>query len=176
MRKTIKDLIQEHDKIMHVLEIVEKVQGEKKLSEKEELFFYSELSEFIQTFADKCHHGKEEINLYHILAPLGDLSERKMIEELIEEHNQSRGLQKELQKAAEEGRLMEAAAKALEYRQLLLAHIHHENQEMFPSIEKRITDELDETIYGRFMAVEKRTLGDAGIARIDEMIKGWENL
>ena len=176
MRKTIKDLIQEHDKIMRVLEIVEKVQGEKKLGEKEELLFYAELSEFIQTFADKCHHGKEEVNLYHILAPLGDLSERKMIEELLDEHNQSRILQKELQKATEEGRLMEAATKAEEYRQLLLAHIYHENQEMFPSIEKRITDELDETIYGRFLAVEKRTLGDAGIGRIDEMIKGWESL
>ena len=176
MRKTIKDLIQEHEKIMHVLEIVEKVQGEKKLGEKEELKFYSELAEFIQTFADKCHHGKEEVNLYHILAPLGDLSERKMVEELLEEHNQSRILQKELQKATEEGRLMDAATKALEYRKLLLSHIYHENEEMFPSMEKRITDELDETIYGRFLAVEKMTLGDAGIARIDEMIKGWESL
>lgn len=176
MRKTIKDLIQEHDKIMHVLDIVEKVQAEKKLGEKAELIFYAELAEFIQTFADKCHHGKEEINLYHILAPLGDLSERKMIEELLDEHNQSRILQKELQKATEEGQLMVAATKAGEYRKLLLSHIYHENQEMFPSIEKRITDELDDTIYGRFMGVEKRTLGDAGIARIDEMIKGWENL
>jgi hemerythrin-like domain-containing protein len=176
MKKTINDLLQEHEKIMKVLDIVEKVQEEKKLGEKEELNFYLELSEFIQTFADKCHHGKEEINLYHILAPLGDVSEKKMIEELVGEHNQSRSLQKEIQKAAEEGRLKDAAKAAGEYRKLLLSHISHENEKMFPSVEKRITNELDDTIYGRFLAVEKRTLGEAGVAGIDEMIRGWENL
>jgi hemerythrin-like domain-containing protein len=176
MKKTINDLLQEHEKIMKVLDIVEKVQEEKKLGEKEELNFYLELSEFIQTFADKCHHGKEEINLYHILAPLGDVSEKKMIEELVVEHNQSRRLQKEIQKAAEEGRLSEAAKAVGEYRKLLLSHIRHENEEMFTSADKRITSELDDAIYGRFLAVEKRTLGEAGVAGIDEMIRGWENL
>lgn len=176
MKKTISDLLQEHEKIMKVLDIVEKVQEEKKLGESQELKFYSELAEFIQTFADKCHHGKEEINLYHILAPLGDVSEKKMIEELVGEHNQSRILQREIQKATEEGRIMDAAKAAGDYRKLLLSHISHENEKMFPSVEKRITDELDGTIYGRFLAVEKRTLGKAGIERIDEMIKGWENL
>lgn len=176
MKKTIDDLLLEHEKIMKVLDIVEKVQEEKKLGEKEELGFYLELAEFIQTFADKCHHGKEELNLYHILAPLGDVSEKKMIEELVGEHNQSRSLQKEMRKAAEEGRLKDAANSAGEYRKLLLSHISHENEKMFPSVEKRITKELDDNIYGRFLAVEKRTLGEAGIARIDEMIKGWESL
>lgn len=176
MRKTINDLLQEHDKIMKVLDIVGKLQEEKRLNEQEELKFYSELAEFIQTFADKCHHGKEEINLYHILAPLGDVSEKKMIEELVDEHNQSRILQKELMMAAEEGRLVDAAKKAGEYRKLLLFHISHENEKMFPSVEKRITKELDDTIYERFQAVEERTLGEEGIARIDEMIKGWESL
>lgn len=176
MRKTINDLLLEHEKIMKVLDIIVRIQEEKKLQEQEELRFYKELSEFIQLFADKCHHGKEEINLYHILAPLGDVSEKKMIEELVEEHHQSRILQKELLKAAEEGRLKDAAKAAGLYRKLLLSHISHENEKMFPSVEKRISKELDDTIYERFQAVEKRTLGDAGIAGIDEMIKGWENL
>jgi hemerythrin-like domain-containing protein len=127
-------------------------------------------------FADRCHHGKEEVNLYHILAPLGDVSERKMIEELVDEHNQSRILEKELKKAAEEGRLMEASKVAGDYRELLLSHIKHENEDMFPSMVKRISDELDDSIYGRFLAVEKRTLGDGGIARIDEIIREWEKL
>lgn len=176
MKKTIDDLLQEHEKIMKVLDIVERVQEEKKLGEDEELKFYLELSSFIQTFADKCHHGKEEINLYHILAPLGDVSEKKMIEELVDEHHQSRMLQKELLRAAEEGRLLDAAKAAGEYRKLLLSHISHENEQMFPSVEKRITSELDDTIYERFMAVEERTLGDRGVVGIDEMIRGWESL
>ncbi len=176
MKKTINDLLQEHEKIMKVLDIVARVQEDKKLGEKEQLVFYRELADFILIFADRCHHGKEEVNLYHIIAPLGDLSERNMIEELIDEHHQSRILQKELQKAVEEGRLMEAAIVAGDYRKLLLAHIKHENEEMFPSMVKRISDELDDSIYGRFLVVEERTLGDGGIARIDEVIGEWEKL
>lgn len=176
MKRCINDLLMEHDKIMKVLDIIERVQSEKKLDEKEELLFYRELADFILIFADKCHHGKEEINLYHILAPLGDVSEKKMIEELVVEHNESRILQRELQRSVEEGRLLDAANFAGEYRRLLLKHIKHENENMFPSMEKRITDELDDSIYRRFQAVEMRTLGESGASRLDYLIRGWENL
>lgn len=174
MGKAIHDLVQEHEKILNVLEIIRKVQSNDKISVNDSLKFYGELSHFIDIFADKCHHGKEEANLYHTLAPLGDELERNMIIYLIKEHEEARFINNQIRRAVENGKLQEAATAAAKYRKLLLEHIHNENEELFPAIDKRITREQEEKIYEHFLAVEKRTLGDAGVAGIDEMIAGWE--
>ena len=175
MGKATHDLVQEHEKILHVLDIIRKVQANDKIKVDTLLKFYTELADFIEIFADKCHHGKEEANLYHTLAPLGDELERNMIIFLVEEHEEARIINNQIRRAAQDGRLSEAAVAAAKYRKLLLDHIHKENEEMFPSIDKRITKEQEDIIYEHFMAVEKRTLGEAGVAGIDAMIKNWEH-
>ncbi len=175
MGKAIHDLVQEHEKILHVLEIIRKVQANDKISVNALIKFYAELADFIEIFADKCHHGKEEANLYHTLAPLGDELERNMIIYLIKEHEEARVINNQIRRAAESGKLSEAATAAAKYRKLLLEHIHNENEELFPAIDKRITIEQEETIFEHFKAVEKRTLGENGATRIDEIIKKWEN-
>lgn len=172
----IHDLVQEHEKLIHVLDIIKKIQEKDDLVDKALLKFYSELADFIDMFADKCHHGKEEINLYHTLAPLGDEQERNMIIFLIEEHGQSRKINRELRAAAENGDIKGAEAAAADYSKLLVAHIKHENEELFPSIDKRLSKEVEEKIYQRFIEVEKSTLGEAGVAAIDKLIKGWDEL
>lgn len=174
MGKAINDLVQEHERILHVLEILKEVQVSDKISEEDLLKFYLELADFIEIFADRCHHGKEEHNLYHTLAPLGQVAGQKMIVELMEEHVVARALTKEIKEAAEAGNLAEAINAASKYRTLLLAHIQMENEEMFPTIEKRISLEQEDVIYGHFLNVEKRTLGDGGIARLNGIIRGWE--
>ncbi len=174
MGKAIHDLAQEHEKILHVLDIVKKVQANDKISKEALLKFYIELADFIEIYADKCHHGKEEHNLYHTLAPLGGGVEKNMIILLLDEHVEARALNKEIRKAAENGNISEATTAADKYRKLLLEHINRENEEMFPSIEKLITQKQESVIYEHFLAVEKRTLGEGGLARIDGIIKGWE--
>jgi hemerythrin-like domain-containing protein len=174
MGKAIHDLVQEHEKILQVLDIIRKVQANDKISVNKLIEFYSELADFIEIFADKCHHGKEEHNLYHTLAPLGDELERNMIIYLIKEHEEAKAINNQIRRAAEEGRLSEATTAAAKYRKLLLEHIHNENEELFPAIDKRITLEQEEVIYEHFLAVEKRYLGEDGITRIDNMIEKWE--
>ena len=174
MGRAVQDLVQEHDKILHVLDIIRKVQGNDKISKEALLKFYLELADFIEIYADKCHHGKEEHNLYHTLAPLSGEVGKKMIMHLMDEHAESRSLMKQIRHAADVGNIEDVTSAAAKYRVLLLEHIHRENEEMFPSIEKRITLEQEEVIYGHFLAVEKRTLGEGGVAKIDAIIKQWE--
>ncbi len=174
MGKAIHDLVQEHEKIIRVLEIIKKVQENDKISEEALLKFYLELADFIEIYADKCHHGKEEHNLYHTLAPLSGETGKEMIIKLLDEHVQARNLTKLIRSAALVGNISEATSAAAKYRNLLIDHITRENEEMFPTIEKRITLEQEEVIHGHFLAVEKRTLGEGGVARIDGIIKGWE--
>ena len=176
MGKATIDLIHEHEKIMHVLELLKKIQGNGGLSEEARLKFYGELAYFLEVFADKCHHGKEENNMYHTLAPLGDESEKVMIIALIEEHVEARALVREIKRAAEAGSADEAAKAAEGYRILLHDHIRRENEEMFPSVKYRIKDQQEDVMYEHFLAVEERTLGGGVREKLDEMIKGWESL
>ncbi len=50
----------EHEAILHVLTIVDKVVSTDTIEDAEILKFGNELIFFLKTFADKCHHGKEE--------------------------------------------------------------------------------------------------------------------
>ena len=176
MGKATIDLIHEHETIMHVLELLKKIQGNSGISEESQLKFYGELAYFLEVFADKCHHGKEENNMYHTLAPLGDEAEKMMIITLIEEHVEARALVREIKRAAEAGSAAEAAEAAESYRVLLQDHIRRENEEMFPSIQYRIKDQQQDVMFEHFMAVEERTLGGGVKEKLMEMIKGWESL
>ncbi len=58
------------------------------------------LVDFIRTYADRCHHGKEEDILFEDLAkrPLSP-EEKALMDELVEEHKLGRRLTKELVEA-----------------------------------------------------------------------------
>ena len=49
--------------------------------------------DFIRTYADRCHHGKEEDILFRLLSqkPISD-HHREVVEELMQEHVQARSL------------------------------------------------------------------------------------
>jgi hemerythrin-like domain-containing protein len=58
--------------------------------------------DFLRTYADRCHHGKEEDNLFVELEKKGLAPEhRRIMDELIEEHKKSRETTGKLLKAKE---------------------------------------------------------------------------
>ena len=173
MGKATKDLMQEHETILHAMDLLKKIQANKALGEDAQLSFYGDLAYFLEIFADKCHHGKEENNMYHTLAPLGDTAEKDMIVKLIEEHVEARALVREIKRAAEAGEAMAAAKAAKDYRVLLLDHIRRENEEMFPSTEYRITEAQQEIMYERFMKVEENFLGGGVKEKFVAMLDQW---
>ena len=65
--------------------------------------------DFIRTYADKCHHGKEEDILFKALAdkPLS-AEHRKILNELIEEHKYGRKVTAELVAATEPAAMVKA--------------------------------------------------------------------
>ena len=64
MGKATQDLRKEYDAILDVLEILDAMISDDKKEDTEMLQYYSELVYFLKTFADKCHHGKEENHLF----------------------------------------------------------------------------------------------------------------
>ncbi|MGA2973749.1 MAG: hemerythrin domain-containing protein [Spirochaetia bacterium] len=107
--------------------------------------------DFIRTYADRTHHGKEEDILFQELArkPLGKADSLSMAE-LVDEHRQARQKVKALVNAKErfgQG-ITEAAREIISLMEWLAdfypRHIRKEDKDFFPRTEAYFTrDELD---------------------------------
>ena len=91
MGKATQDLRNEHDAILFVLQIVDKMMQSKEQSKETMLQYYGELVYFLQIFADKCHHGKEELYLFREMVRQGIANEGGPIGVMLEEHVRGRG-------------------------------------------------------------------------------------
>ncbi|MCS6816626.1 MAG: hemerythrin domain-containing protein [Blastocatellia bacterium] len=92
---------------------------------------------FFQTFADRCHHGKEEKHLFPTLEAHGVPREGGPIGVMLDEHELGRGLVREMAEAASAyGRGESDAASrfvsaAERYMDLLAQHIYKEDNVLF---------------------------------------------
>jgi hemerythrin-like domain-containing protein len=88
--KPTEALKKEHQAIKLMLKILDKVCDKleaKKAVNQEDL---NSIVEFIRTFADKCHHGKEEQRLFPMMEKYGIPREGGPIGVMIEEHKLGR--------------------------------------------------------------------------------------
>jgi hemerythrin-like domain-containing protein len=107
--------------------------------------------DFIRVYADRCHHGKEEDILFRDLASKPISPEHKRImEELLEEHEHARSVVGRLDQAKEQyaqGRLdamAEAAACIRELVEFYPVHILKEDKQFFfPCMEYFSREEQD---------------------------------
>lgn len=71
-------------------------------AKKADVLFIDKTVDFIRTYADRCHHGKEEDILFRDLAKKKLLPEhKKVMDELVQEHVYARGMVKSLVSAKE---------------------------------------------------------------------------
>jgi len=119
-----------------------------------DLNFIDKAVDFFRTYADRCHHGKEESILFRDLAKKQLSQEhRKIMDELIEEHVYARKTVKSLGDAKEsyvQG-LMEASKDVetilRELAEFYPKHIEKEDKHFFyPSMEYFNKQELDDML------------------------------
>lgn len=132
---------------------------------------------FMREFADKCHHGKEELLLFPAMEKKGVPETGCPLGGLMAEHKRGRSLVAALEAAADSYANGEAegAGKIREamhgIRELYPNHIWKEDEMVFPMAEKLFTAEELEQIKADFDQVELE-LGqhhDAYIAFANEM-------
>ncbi len=120
--------------------------------------------EFMRTFADRCHHGKEETHLFPLLERRGVPVRGCPMGALIGEHQRGRmlvtGLAAATETYAKEGAT--AAGPVLDSLRGLMdlypSHIWKEDYLLFPLTNKILTAEEQNELRERFEAVEK-TIG-----------------
>lgn len=155
----------EHKAILKMLDTTEEVAERLKKDVAVSPKILEGLLEFFRTFADRCHHGKEEDCLFPLLEQRGLPREGGPIGVMLHEHDQGRELIRIMGETACQfaGGRKEAALNwadaALAYAELLRNHIAKENEVLFVMAD-RFLSEADQTqMVNAFEKIESEKLG-----------------
>lgn len=122
--------------------------------------------DFIRTFADQCHHGKEENQLFVVLEEKGMPREGGPVGQMLLEHEQGRafvrGMADNLAEASlgNEKALSAFTQNAQGYIYLLRAHIEKEDGILFPMADRFLSDDDQESLLSAFEKVETEHMGE----------------
>ncbi|MHB9023318.1 MAG: hemerythrin domain-containing protein [Armatimonadota bacterium] len=166
----------EHEGIKTVLSVLEKLADEMQQGRQVNLDHLDQIIDFLRTFADRCHHGKEEELLFPALREAGIPVEGGPIGVMLNEHDQGRGYIQGMVNALQRLRAGEDTRKslaqhALNYVSLLQAHIQKENMVLFPFAEARLSETDHERLAHEFDRVEEERIGPGVHERYHEMIR-----
>jgi hemerythrin-like domain-containing protein/uncharacterized protein (DUF2249 family) len=145
------DLRHEHDLILRALAVMQRLVNAPALDRQA----LGEVVEFLRTFADRCHHGKEEEHLFPVLAARGVPVDGGPIGVMLAEHEQGRAM---LRLMADGGDA-EAVDAARRYAAVLREHIAKENDVLFPIAEQALTPAEQERVRAGFEAIEQTVVG-----------------
>lgn len=121
--------------------------------------------EFLRTFADGCHHGKEERHLFKALVEKGWPRERGPVGMMLADHDEGRALIRQMDEARAGAERGEAAAPAQfaeaaqAYTDLMRAHIHKEDRVLFPMADRTFAAEEQEALLAAFATTESEDMG-----------------
>jgi len=173
MGKATLDLRHEHDTILHVLEILDRMILDKVKPAGDKLKTGGEVVYFLRIFADKCHHGKEENILFRELIKSGMPEKDGPIQVMLSEHVQGRELIAAMSAALEGGDLPAYQQAAAAYAALLRSHIQKENQVLFVMADKILAEAAQEILFDRFQQHEETVIGHGVHEQLHGMIHNW---
>lgn len=114
--------------------------------------------EILRTFADKCHHGKEEDILFPTLEALVPGFGPTQV--MRNEHVEGRTLIRAMGKAVDCGNASHFANAARGYVELLRSHIEKEDGILFPMAQSMLSPEQDAVILDEYRRIEHDDMGD----------------
>jgi hemerythrin-like domain-containing protein len=164
--QAIQSLMDEHRVIEQMLACLEKLAGRCAGGEPLEVGPARQLLDFLRTFADGCHHRKEETRLFPMLEARGMARDAGPTAVMRHEHEEGRRYLDAMTGACEEALRGQPNAgqvfanQAQGYAALMRAHIDKEDHCLFPAAE-RLLSEADRFALGHsFDRVEKTEVGD----------------
>ena len=173
MGKATKDLRKEHNAILHVLEVLDKMMARDKKTDTVKLQYYHELLYFLKIFADKCHYGKEENYLFKELVSKGVPNQGGPVGVMLHEHDQGREYIAQMNKSLEAKDLTEFNNAAGKYRDLLRNHIEKENNVLFVMADNLLDEEKQDELFEKFEEYEESVIGHGVHEELHAMIHKW---
>jgi hemerythrin-like domain-containing protein len=170
-----KKLMEEHRVIERVLSGLEAAVASLSSGLPVRAGFFLDSADFIEGFADGCHHKKEEGVLFPAMESAGIARQGGPIGVMLSEHEEGRRLTRAMREAAQRLGAGETQAKdalisnAQSYVSLLRQHITKEDRILFPMAEQVLNDtrqaevssafehigheETSSGVYGKYLAV-----------------------
>jgi len=173
MGKATQDLRKEHESILHVLQMLDKMMASDTLDPETRLGYYGEVVYFLKIFADKCHHGKEENILFKELVVKGIPNENGPIGVMLSEHVQGREYIGQMNQGVEEKDINKFNQAAAQYADLLRHHIDKENNVLFVMTDKVLDDGEQDAMFQRFEQHEEEVIGHGVHENLHAMIGKW---
>ena len=169
-------LMIEHRLIERMIGRIKSALGQIESERKVEPVFVDIAVDFIRTYADRTHHGKEEDILFRDLNKK-DLSteDRQVMNELIGEHVFGRKITKALVEANTRYRNGDASALGDISGQLKTLvefypkHIEKEDKVFFPASRAYFTDEEDQTMLSEFWEFDRKMIHEKYKAVVKEL-------
>lgn len=146
--ESIKIMVEEHENIRRMLKVTRNVCYRVMTKDDYDVNDFPRIIDFIRTYADKHHHGKEEDILFETMKKeLEKLAQSGAITGMYIEHDMGRLYILNLEKALKEFKggndeaRMDIIANAVSYTNLLDRHIEKENTALYKFAEKMLKDE-----------------------------------
>lgn len=152
----------EHEVILRALALLERLGRALEAGKAVDPKLRAWLVDFFRTFADRCHHGKEEQHLFPLLERHGLPRAGGPVGVMLMEHEEGRALVRAI--AETDG--PKAADAVRRYVALLRAHIDKENGVLFPLADQILPPGEQRGLAEAFEAVEREVAGPAVHERI----------
>jgi hemerythrin-like domain-containing protein len=171
----------EHALILEALDAIERKVSALEAGAAPDRAYFEKAVQFLRTFADQCHHGKEENLLFKTMVDRGFPRQAGPIAVMLYEHETGRSLIRGIAEgAAALGTDPGAAKRIIEngrgYIGLLRAHINKENNILFPMADNVLTPEDQEHLGKKFERFEVEETGagvhEAMLKLLDELKAG----
>lgn len=162
MMKASKILMDEHEKILEMLEVLDRICQNIENSNNPPTEHLERIIDFIRSFADHWHHAKEENLLFPAMEKAGIPRDGGPIGVMLTDHvagrDQVRRMDNAVQKmkSGEPGAGEDFTQHASDYIQLLANHIHKENHVLFPMGDRFMSEEIQRELIIGFEKTEKQ--------------------
>jgi hemerythrin-like domain-containing protein len=173
-------LMTEHRAIERMLAVLETAARRLEAGERVRPDLLCEAVDFVRNFADRCHHGKEEDNLFPRMEARGVPRQGGPLAVMLHEHDEGRAYVGAIAGAidAYEGGDQAAARVIAEnargYAELLRQHIMKEDNVLFPMADRVLSPDDQRELTIRFEQIETEVMGPGVHERYHKLLDNLE--
>lgn len=178
--KSTQQLVKDHDEIQKGLKILEAVCDKVEAGASVDTGDMRRMVDFIQNYADRGHHSKEEKILFVKMKDAGIPTDGGPVGVMLTEHDLGRNFVKGMIKALDG--IDAGAAKdstdfvknARGFASLLTEHIFKENNILYPMADSHLSEAQQKEMEGEFVKAEAEFMGPEKRKTYDELIKAMQ--
>ena len=178
---SIKLMMEEHQNILKMIAVVRKACYQILDGEVINYQDFANMIDFIRTYADDHHHGKEEKFLFNEMVDhLGPAGNKLITHGMLVEHDHGRLLIRDLEEALErvkagnEESRLDVIANAIGYGNYLTRHIAKEDEIVYTFAERELSQEILDKVNQKTKDFENSSQGHYNRTKYLELLKSLE--